>query len=105
MRQYQQGDVLFIGVGAIPKGAKAIRPTKQGRYVLREGEATGHAHTVAASGTELLEQDGIMYLVADMDTIVQHEEHKPVALPKGIYAIGPVVEEDPFADEVRAVAD
>ena len=43
---YQQGDVLIESVEAIPPNALP-RARRNGRHILAEGEATGHAHAVA----------------------------------------------------------
>lgn len=46
MMLYQQGDLLIELTENIPDKVEAV-PPKDGRYILAEGEATGHAHAVA----------------------------------------------------------
>jgi hypothetical protein len=65
----------------IPEGAKQI-PARP----LALGEATGHHHSVIcdeAEQVEMYEKDGQTFvrIVGDGAT-VQHQEHKPHALPK-----------------------
>jgi len=82
----QQGDVLFTP-SRKPKGAKKVK-AKSGKYILREGEATGHAHVLAAD-----------------KPIVSHEEHGTVLLPPGTHRIDAVREVDPYEGEIREVRD
>ena len=43
----RQGDVLALGVEAIPEDAKPVTRDR-GRVILAYGEVTGHAHAIAA---------------------------------------------------------
>lgn len=106
IRGYQQGDVILKLRDALPAGGKKVQPGQRG-YVLAEGEATGHAHTIeAAPGIELYEVDGVLWLRVEGEarTLV-HEEHHAQVVEPGVYEVGRVVEMDPFADEARTVAD
>jgi len=101
----QQGDVLLNSVSEIPVTAKKVKPAARG-YVLAEGEATGHAHTLEALETCQMFSDGAsLFLSIAVPQKVRHEEHKEVELPAGKYRIGIVREVDPFADEIRKVQD
>jgi hypothetical protein len=105
MKGYQQGDVLLVKVDAVPQDAKPVSASG-GRFVLAEGEATGHAHAVTVSeGVEMLERGGVLYLSAATETEVEHEEHHAQKVSPGVYEVRRVVEVDPFADEVRMVED
>ena len=97
---YQQGDVTIKPVASIPEGAS---PT--GTRVLREGEATGHAHRATGEGVQLFIHAGALYMRVPAGTEVVHEEHKPITVPPGIYEVGAVREYDHFAEESRAVLD
>ena len=97
---YQQGDVTIKPVAEIPAGAAP----KQGR-VLREGEATGHAHVATGEGVELFIHDGTLYMRAPSGARVVHEEHEAQEIPPGTYVIGAVREYDHFAEDVRPVFD
>lgn len=104
----QQGDVLIKTIDRIPAGANPVK-RKNGRFVLAEGEVTGHAHTVEEKdtdlGVQLVELNGTLYLKTFSDTIIKHEEHKPVTVPAGEYEIGIVQEYDHFKEEAKRVQD
>lgn len=97
---WRQGDVFLIAVPALPKSGRVER-----RAVLAEGEITGHAHRLEdpASGQVFSVEDE-MYLevLADSATIV-HEEHGPVTVPRGGYAIR--IQREYSPQEIRRVVD
>ncbi len=81
---WRHGDVLIAAVEAIPADA-----TRLGHTTLARGEFTGHSHRVLErDGAALWEGGGTLYLevLADGATIV-HQEHRPIALPRGVYRI------------------
>ena len=84
MKQIRQGDVLLEEVDAVPAGAARI-PAVNGRLVLAEGEATGHAHTVAEQYGELYEKDGTLYLSLTEAVPLEHQEHGAVVLVPRVY--------------------
>lgn len=94
MEIYRHGDLVLRRVRSVPKNAKPVMPTARG-YVLAEGEATGHAHTIdAVPGVEMYERDGVLYLrVMDTPREVRHEEHNATKsgvapmLPVGDYVV------------------
>ena len=98
----QQGDVLIKSVDSLPNGKKVNR--KERGYVLAEGEATGHAHTIEEE-IKMVEVDGILYIGCETDVIIKHEEHGAITIPAGDYQIGIVQEYDHFAEEAKNVAD
>ena len=103
--EFQQGDVLGYRIKTLPSGAKKVT-TKNGRIILAEGEATGHHHSIAATPEiELFEENGTLYLRAEEDCTVIHQEHNPVGIKEGIFEIGTVLEYDHFAEEARKVFD
>ena len=89
--QLRQGDVLLEVVDAIPSGAKAV-PPQNGKHVLAEGEATGHAHTVEAEHGTLYEKDGVLYLKLEAEAPMRHQEHAPITIPAGIVRKAPQME-------------
>ena len=101
--QARQGDIYFEAISEIPADAKKVKA--RGRYIIAEGEATGHHHSVAAMpDVEMLERDGTLYLrVAREDVKVEHQEHAPIDLPVGVYRVGRQREYHPEA--IRQVAD
>lgn len=105
MRQQQHGDVLICRVDEVPSGAKKVK-SEAGYLILAEGETTGHAHRITDEpGVELYEAGGVLYLSAEKQVEVTHEEHHTQTIDPGIYEIGRVVEVDPFEDAIREVAD
>ena len=100
---YQQGDVLLISVDEIPEKAKKVAKQK-GRYILAEGEATGHAHAVIDK-IGLFNVEDNLFLNATKEFTVTHEEHKNITVPPGKYKIHIVKEYDHFEEEARKVRD
>lgn len=101
----QQGDVLFFDEKTVPADAKKV-PSVNGSFVLREGEATGHAHRVEAQDVELYEDgSGTLWLSTSKPVEVTHEEHGAVTVGPGVVRIGTVEEYDHFEEEIREVRD
>ncbi len=97
---FQQGDVTIKPVKKIPKSAKPVA----GR-VLREGEATGHAHVATGDDVQLFVLDGRLYMRVPTGTEVVHEEHNAINVPAGVYEVGAVREYDHFEEDWRPVID
>jgi hypothetical protein len=106
-KQLQQGDVLLALVSKLPANCKKIAKDNRG-VVLAEGEHTGHYHGIEEDAVCLMEApDGTRFLVneGELPVTINHQEHKPVTVDPGIWAIGIVIEHDYFADMVRNVVD
>lgn len=108
VQSVRQGDVYIRGYG---EGALTFNGTRRSlktakRFVLAEGEATGHAHVLEAEkDVEMFEADGRLYLrVGEGGARVTHEEHGTVTLPPGDYIATTQKEYDP-ANVQRAVSD
>ncbi len=103
---YQHGDVLAFRIEKIPSGVKTVVP-KSGRHMLAEGEVTGHAHVICdLDNCDLYaDENGTLYLEVRNAVDLTHEEHKTQTIEPGAYRIGRVQEIDPFAEEIRQVAD
>ena len=97
---YQQGDVTITPVAEVPESAEPVNTR-----VLREGEATGHAHRATAEDVRLFIHEGALYMHAPNGTEIVHGEHKAFRVPPGIYVVGAVREFDHFAEEDRFVLD
>jgi len=101
----QQGDVLLKRVGEIPAEARKVS-SENGFLILAKGEATGHAHKIAATPhVELLEYDGKLWLKIKKLTPLEHEEHHILKIESGEYEIGRVRERDHFSRITREVED
>jgi hypothetical protein len=86
---WRQGDIYFVKLDREPdlEGAK---PVKSG--VIARGEQTGHMHRVSnsslADGAALSLLGGSMYLrTPEAGANIVHEEHGPIQLPAGFYAV------------------
>jgi hypothetical protein len=94
---YRQGDVFLEPIEALPAGCVAATPQQRaGRevHVLAEGEATGHAHWIAAGGDAAMLNppagaDPLTagYLAIRRLARLVHDEHAPIDLPPGNYRV------------------
>lgn len=98
---YRQGDVLIEPVRSIPAKAKKLAGA---RMVLAEGEATGHAHTIAEEYGEMYERDGVLYLRIAEAAPLEHQEHATITIAPGTYRVTRQ-REWTDADEPRQVLD
>jgi hypothetical protein len=86
---------------------------KLNHLTLAEGEATLHHHTITKGEAELYEDtinnNRIMLLQTKSDSVLTHQEHNPVTIPKKkkdeFYEVGRVQEWDEFEQESRQVQD
>lgn len=102
MNHYRQGDVLIIGIAAIPKDAKCQK--RDGRIVLAHGDVTGHAHAIHDTHVKLLQRGDQVFLRIDgKPAELRHEEHSTIALPPGKYEVRRQREYHP--SEIRRVED
>lgn len=105
MRAYRHGDLLLVATDSKPKGRK-VRPTN-GRLVILEGEATGHAHTVSPEHATLVTageaEELRMWLTLTAPTKLEHQEHATILLPPGTFEVIRQVEYEP--EGLRNVAD
>jgi hypothetical protein len=98
MQPLRQGDVLLIPASETVTGAKLPYLT------LAEGEVTGHRHRITQGEAELYEHKGTLYLkVLSPTALLTHEEHQPIAIPKGDWMVRIQREYEP--DGWRYVAD
>jgi len=79
--------VLLRKVETLPEGEREKEKARNGRLVLAEGEATGHAHAVKAIGVVLWAYATARILAVQREAILQHEEHSDIAVPPGNYEI------------------
>jgi hypothetical protein len=86
---WRQGDVYFVQLDKDP-GLGDAKPLKAG--IIARGETTGHMHRVApsslADGALLSTLNGSMFLRSPAaGATILHDEHGPIALPAGTYAV------------------
>lgn len=89
-RQFRQGDVLLIEVSDAEFNTENLEATKNKTVAL--GEATGHHHTFDGDvmlyedkGTELAINDRGILIDVINDSVLTHQEHAPIEVPKGKY--------------------
>jgi hypothetical protein len=93
---WRQGDIYFVKLDEqIDVEEAAV--LKNG--IIYKGETTGHAHRVSqsslAAGALLSFVGGSMFLRSpEAGTTIVHEEHGPIELPAGSYAVVPQQEFD-----------
>lgn len=102
-QQVRQGDVYLRPIASIPTEAKPAKKDPRG-VVLAEGEATGHAHTIADGGVALLELGDRRFLRAEKGGRLEHQEHSTIRVAPGLYEVV-VQREYDDAEEWRRVAD
>lgn len=96
-KMLRQGDVLLVPVPKV--SGERIKPVG-GRYILAEGEQTGHHHSVAATPNVATFMDGNrLFLHIVGTTELEHQEHNPLPL-EGDYE---VVLQRRMIDETRVV--
>ncbi len=86
---WRQGDIYFVKLDHNGDLSRAT-PVKDG--VIARGEQTNHAHRVSkqslAAGAALVLLDRAMYLkTPEAGATIVHEEHGPITLPHGDYAV------------------
>lgn len=107
------GDLDFIQVDELPKGAKKIGTFRT--HVAQEGETTGHKHVITSSKEfdlyqfEQKQENGEIikrwaYLLS-APAEISHEEHAIRVLEPGMYIQDQENEEDPWADLIVRVVD
>lgn len=98
----RQGDLLFVPLGRIPRGAHRLGREQielneaSGGIVLAHGEATGHSHTLEAPETrvyalgeltDLDEMELAIDVLGEDGAIVTHQEHAALKLERGLWQV------------------
>lgn len=104
MKNYGQGDVLLKS-GNVDLKEAVKEHVVNGRWIVAEGEVTGHAHVIKEDEAVIYNKDGKRYVLTENGFTITHKEHDPITVEPGCYEIGIVQEYDYFLDEARAVAD
>ncbi len=98
----RQGEVLLtrIAKSALPRGLKVKD------NILAHGEVTGHNHRLDNQAQVLTDgKQQFVVISATEGSVLMHEEHKPVTVSQGAYAVTIQREYDIVRDEVRSVTD
>lgn len=79
---YRQGDVLLKKIDKLPEGLK------EKNKILAYGEVTGHKHQFVSESVVVLENNNHKQFVnVEEESVLQHEEHKHISIPKGLYEV------------------
>lgn len=102
---FRHGDILIVP-STVPDVTKTVR-RRNGRLVLAEGEATGHAHTITSKHAKLVTAEQAdelrMWLLVTAPVELEHQEHATLTIPPGEYEVRRQREYSP--EEIRTVAD
>jgi hypothetical protein len=96
---FRQGDVLLIETDSLPEGAKLKN------NILAYGEVTGHKHQLDNQALVYADANNRQYVSVEKQSILTHEEHKPITVTEGLYEVRIQREYDIVRDQVRAVMD
>jgi hypothetical protein len=105
MEQHRQGDILFVKISDKTEvDTRGMRKVKS--KTVARGETTGHAHRLAGGeqAQVLVQRGGDMFIVADENSAIEHEEHPTIKLSPGVWRVYRQRELDPLGD-VRRVVD
>jgi hypothetical protein len=79
---YRQGDILLVQVSKIPPRHYQVTDN-----VLARGEVTGHAHRIQHGIVVRTNNTGTLFVVAQNDTTLIHDEHGPIVIAPGKYQV------------------
>lgn len=110
---FAQGDLLIERVPDIEPSGSLVATDPDGALVLAHGETTGHRHALYG-GAAMFRDDSLardvpsgLYVghvkVEDRGGVIEHQEHAPIALPKGTYRVRRQRQLDP--KDARLVID
>ena len=88
-KQKYQGDISIIPLEKLDNNLKFEQLKTS--FVVREGEMTGHKHTLEAmpnSIVEIAKDEHGFYLKVAGGAVIIHEEHKPIEIGDGLYFLG-----------------
>lgn len=96
---YRQGDVLVKKIEKLPEGLK------EKDKVIAYGEVTGHKHQFKTEQVLVFENaEHNQFLDVKQESILEHDTHKQVILPKGKYEVV-IQREFDVLQQVRNVLD
>jgi hypothetical protein len=96
---YRHGDLLFRSIEYLPENI----PKRSGNIV-EYGEVTGHKH-VFNGMAELFGHNQVTHVKVEQDTVLTHEEHKPIKMEPGFYEVVREREYNPFEESWRSSLD
>lgn len=102
----RQGDVGIAPAKSLPANLEAV-PRTNGRVVLSQGSATGHAHAISSERAQLFRDPKagatFLQITGDEPVSLDHEEHAAIPLDPGVYEV--IQQREYTPQEIRSVAD
>lgn len=95
----RQGDILLKKISKIPKGLK-----KREDKTIALGKVTGHHHSFNGLVNIYGERGVEQYADVKQESVLEHQEHKHILIPKGKYKVIQQREFD-LVEGVRSVTD
>jgi hypothetical protein len=95
---WRQGDVYLLKVDALPKGCRVKN------NILANGSVTGHKHQFLSKDVKTYIKNGVQYCVLCKVSVLFHEEHNKIIIPKGIYEVR-IQREFDIVEGIRKVSD
>lgn len=80
--KYRQGDLLIEKIAELPEYTQ--EQIKKDNVILR-GESTGHSHKL--ENGQVIQKWQELYLIVNDKGRIVHDEHSPIDLPAGYYAV------------------
>jgi hypothetical protein len=100
MKIYRQGDVALIEIERLPKNLK------EKDKVLAFGEITGHKHQFKSNQVQVFaDKNNNQFVQVKQKSVLEHEEHQHLEIPKGNYKVVLQREFDLVNDGIRQVLD
>jgi|SRR5688572_6518529 len=106
MRFIRQGDILFERIDVVDN-SKIELDTK----VVALGELTGHSHSFEETSQVLLSKEidedvpTQLVVLEEKGARLEHQEHLPIQIPKGIYRIRREQSYNPFLKNIQRSMD
>ena len=87
MKWARQGDIYFLKLSRLPKGAELTPAPNNGRLVVAVGETTGHEHVVDVQDARVYDFMGLPVLVSDQPIPTTHPDHGTDTLAPGKWIV------------------
>lgn len=100
---YRQGDVLLTRITSLPNEVK--KQENDVKIILAYGEATGHHHYIEATKetNSFIDSDGNLFLDLEKDSVLIHQEHSEIIIPRGKYQV--TIQREYSPEEIIKVND
>jgi len=106
---FRHGDLLFMRLSEEEADKVAKKALAVKGNIVAYGEATGHNHKCVTGRVQLLTTESATaeptHLLVEQETQLVHEEHKPINIDEGTFAIVREQEFDSFRNMINRVQD